>query len=347
MFLKEKKSYKLVSLLALLGIFFFILYILFFADFTQVAVIIQKTDLVIYMLAFPFVITASVFDAMAWIFTLDSLSVKATFNKIFVLSWVGHFVDTIVPGGLAGDAFKTYLLTKEKGVNGSNAVASIVIKDVVELLVILGSLIIGIVLLVSNYAVNGWVMMSIGIVMILLALPIVLIVYLSVKVGAIEKFLNIIQRAFSKIKRKEDKSGAFSVKLHKQIMDFHEGVMSIKEHPKQMVMPIVCQTLAWVFELLTFFIVFVAIGSPLGFSQVVITNTIVSTVQGQGVAVAGISQLVSSELYEVLGITSGMAVASSLLAGVVSFWFKLLLSFGFFQFTVFERYMYRFRNFHL
>jgi hypothetical protein len=83
--------------------------------------------------------------------------------------------------------------------------------------------------------------------------------------------------------------------------------------------------------------VFLALGSFIGFDKVVITNTIVSNVQGQGVALAGISQIVSSELYTVLGITAGMAVASSLLTGFSSFWFKLVLSFGFFQVAVLER----------
>ncbi len=338
MFVKERIPYKLVGLLALFGFAVFLLYMLFFTDFSQVTAVVQKTDIAVYLLSFPFVIAASAFDALAWIFTLDSLSVRTGFDKIFSLTWAGHFVDTLVPGGLAGDAFKTYLLTKEKGVDGPKAVASIVIKDVIELLVVLGSLVVGLVLLVSNYAVNALVLAFIGIAMVLLALPIVLILYLSIHVGALEKSINLVQRVLSKITRKGDKTAALSAKLHNQLMDFREGVLSMKERPKQMILPIACQTLAWVFELLTFYVVFIAIRTPLGFNQVIITNTIVSNVQSQGIAVAGISQIVSSQLYEALGITSGMAVASSILSGVASFWFKLLFSFGFFQFAVFQQY---------
>jgi hypothetical protein len=113
--------------------------------------------------------------------------------------------------------------------------------------------------------------------------------------------------------------------------------MSMKNNPKAMVKPLFFQTLTWVFEVLSFFLVFIALGYFIGIDKIVITDTIVSNVQGQGVALAGISQMVSSGLYTVLGITSGLAIASSLLAGFSSFWFKLLLSFGFFQVTVFER----------
>jgi ABC-type transport system involved in Fe-S cluster assembly fused permease/ATPase subunit len=49
------------------------------------------------------------------------------------------------------------------------------------------------------------------------------------------------------------------------------------------------------------------------------------------VALAGFSQIVSSQLYQVLGINLSLAQASSLLSGFVNFWFKLLIAFVFFQ----------------
>jgi uncharacterized protein (TIRG00374 family) len=328
---------KWVTLSAVLGFVVFMLYLFFFTDFMQVGTIIGGINVPIYALAFLCVIAASVFDAMAWKATLDNLSVGTTFGRIFSLSWVGHFVDTLIPGGLAGDAFKTYMLTKDKDINGSKAVASIVIKDVLELIVVLVSLVVGIVLLTLNYSVNSLVLTAIGVTMIFLALPLVLVVYLSINVGATEKFLVVIERLLSKVKGKESSSKALQEKLHSQIKDFREGVLSIKNNPRAMARPIMFQTFTWAFEVLAFFFVFASLGSLIGLDKVIITNTIVSNVQGQGVALAGIAQVVSSELYTVLGITVGMAVASSLLAGFSSFWFKLVLSFGFFQVAVFER----------
>ncbi len=337
MFADKPQFKKWITLSAVLGFLVFVLYLFFFTDFKQVGSIIGRVNVSIYLLAFLFVMGASVFDALAWKTTLDTLKVKTSFRRIFSLSWVGHFVYTLIPGGLAGDAFKTYLLTKDKDVHGSMAVASIVIKDVLELLVIFGSLVLGIVLLLVNYSLNGVVMAAIGVTMVLLALPLVLIVYLSVNVGAMEKLLGLIQRLSTKIKGKENSSKALQDKLNGQIKEFHEGIMTMKSNPRGMIKPVASQTLAWVFEVLAFYSVFVAIGSFIGIDKVVITNTIVTNVQGQGVALAGISQIVSSELYSVLGITVGVAVASSLLAGFSGFWFKLVFSFGFFQVSVFER----------
>ncbi|MFB3887913.1 MAG: lysylphosphatidylglycerol synthase transmembrane domain-containing protein [Candidatus Bathyarchaeia archaeon] len=336
--LTEKPAFKKwITVTAMLGFLAFMLYLVFFTDFAQVGTVIGGINPAIYVLAFLCVVVGSAFDALAWKATLDSLAVGTTFRRVFSLSWVGHFVDTLIPGGLSGDAFKTYLLTKDKDVNGSKAAASIIIKDVLELLVVLGSLVVGIALLVMNYSVNSSVMAAIGITMVFLALPLVVIVYLSVSTRATEKLLRAIERLVARIKGKQTNGVALQEKVHHQITEFREGILTIKNNPKAMFKPIVYQSLTWVFEVLSFFLVFIAIGSLIGIDKVVITNTIVNNVQGQGIALAGVSQIVSSELYQVLGITAGIAIASSLLAGFAGFWFKLVLSFGFFQVTVFER----------
>ncbi len=338
MMLTEKPTFKKwISITAVLGFAAFMVYLIFFTDFAQVGEVIGGTNIAVYLLAFLCVIGSAVFDALTWKACLDSLSVETTFLRIFNLSWVGHFIDTLIPGGWTGDVFKTYLLTKDKNVQGSKAAASIIIKDVLELLVILGSLIAGIALLTMNYAVSGIVMIAIGITLIFLALPLILIVYLSTNIRATEKLLSLIQQIAAKIKGKQSDSTALKEKIHSQITEFHNGIMLIKNNPKSMFRPAIFQTFTWVFDVLTLYLVFVALGSLIGFDKVVITNTIVSNIQGQGVALAGFSQIVSSTLYTILGIAPILAIASSLLAGFASFWFRLVISFAYFQITVFER----------
>ena len=233
---------------------------------------------------------------------------------------------------MSGDALKTYLLLKDKNVNAAKAAASIVIKDVLEVIVVLSYLILGIILLAFDYSISTTIMVAIGFTMVLLALPILLVVYFSLNVGATEKLLRVIERISARIKKKE--VAGVKEKVHNQIIEFREGILTIRKKPKTFVKPIVFQSLACFFDILTLFVVFTALGSFIGFDKVVITNSIITNVRGQGVALAGLSQIISGGLYEALGITTGVAVASSLLAGFTGFWFKLLLSFGFFQVTV-------------
>jgi glycosyltransferase 2 family protein len=335
MVLTDKPRFKkwiiLSAVLGLLGFIAFIYYLLFFMDFTQIEDVIVGTNVSIYFLSFLCVIAASIVDALAWKSVLDSLSVKTTFRRIFSLSWVGHFVDALIPGGFSGDAFKTYILIKDKDVNGSKVVASTIIKDVLELLVVLGSLIVGIVLLVLNYSVNSLVMLVIGGSMVFLSVPLILVVYFSINVGAIERLLGILTRVYAKIRRKEHVSVPVTEKVLAQIKDFRVGIMSMKTNPKVMIKPLFFQGLTWVFQILSFYFVFIALRFDVGIDKIVITSTIITIFQGQGLALAGVAQIVSVELYSVLGITAHIAVASSLLAGFAAFWFALVLSFGFFQ----------------
>jgi uncharacterized protein (TIRG00374 family) len=337
MMLEQPTFKKWVTLSAVLGFAVFMLYLFFFTNFTEVGKVISKTNVAIYALAFVSIIGSAVFNALNWKAILNNLGVESTFSRMFNLTWVGTFIDALIPGGWTGDVFKTYLLAKDKPGSGSKAAASIIIKDVMELLVILGSLIVGMILLILNYTVSSILLIAIGITLTFLALPLVLIVYLSTNIKATEKLLGIVERLGARIKGKKSNGPALQDKVHQQLTEFREGIMTIKANPKSMLKPIVYQVFTWVFDVLALYAVFIAIGSYIGFDKVIITNTIVSNIQGQGVALAGFSQIVSSELYTVLGIFPAIAIASSLLAGFASFWFRLVVSFVYFQMTVFER----------
>ena len=326
--LSQKPEFKKwVTLLAVLSFVVFILYFLFFTDLAEVAVVIGGVNVPIYLLAFVSVIGGAVFNALTWKATLDSVSVKTTFRRVFNLSWVGAFLDCIIPGGWSGDVFMTYLISKDKGVDGSKAFASIIIKDVLELVVVLGSLVVGMILLFLNYSVNSVLLIAIGVTLVFLALPLFLIIYLSTNVSATKKLLQIVEKLVARVKKKP-----FDTKnLESKITDFHDGIMSMKNRPRTMVKPLVYQIITWTFDIIALFVVFVALGSMVGIDKIVITNTVVNNIRGQGVALAGFSQIISSQLYGVLGIDISLAQASSLLAGFANFWFRLVVSFVFFQ----------------
>jgi len=239
--LTQKPSFtKWISPLAVVGFLVFILYFLFFTDLRQVAVVIEGINIPIYLLSFACVIGVAFFSALTWKSTLDIVGVKTTFRRVFNLNWVGIFVDSLIPGGLAGDLFMTYILSKDKGVDGAKVLASIIVKDVLELVVILGSLIVGMVLLVLNYSVNSDLLIAIGITLTFLAFPLFLIIYLSTNVSATKKLLRALVGMVAKIRKKPFETA----QLESKITDFHDGIMSIKSNSKAMMKPIVFQTLA-------------------------------------------------------------------------------------------------------
>src|SRR4030067_1294172 len=154
---------KWVSLLALLGFIVFVFYLFFFTDLVEVAVIIGGISVPIYSLVFVCVIGEAVFNTLAWKASLDNVSVKTSFRRVFSLGWVGAFLDCIIVGGFSGDIFITYLLGRDEGVDVIKVAASVVVKDILELLVVFSSLIIGMILLIMNYSINTFILTAIGI----------------------------------------------------------------------------------------------------------------------------------------------------------------------------------------
>jgi uncharacterized protein (TIRG00374 family) len=330
------KFQKWVTVLAVLGFIAFIGYLFFYTDISKVGEVIATTNFTIYAAAFGCVIAGAVFNALAWKEILGNLQVKTTFRRVFGLSWVGFFVDSLIPGGWSGDVFITYLLSKDPDVEGAKAAAAIIVKDVLELLIVLGSLLLGISLLALNYSVSSVLLFAVGLTLIFLAVPLILIIYLSTNIKLASKLLGLLEKTAVKLRMKKA-NVSIEKKIAKQLEEFHSGVMIIKTNPKAIIKPAIYQSLTRVFEILTLFIIFAALGSWVGFDVVIITNTLVSNIQSQGIALAGFTQIVSSELYTGLGINISLAIASSLLASFSSFWFKLVISFAFFQVMVFER----------
>ena len=333
----REKLKKYVSITSLIGFSAFVLYMLFFSNLASIVGVIGKTSLTVYTLAFLCVLFGAVFDALAWHQILRRLDVKTTFRRVFTLSWVGIFVDAIVPSGWSGDVFKAYLLSKDRGADGSKTAASIVVKKVFELLMTLSALVFGLALLVFDYSLESEIVILIGVMMVLLSLPLILIIYLSLSAKTSQFVFRFLRRFSTLIRGKNSDTLEFESKLKKSISEFHDGLLMLKTAPKKMFQPIIFQFASWIFSILTLFFIFASLGYIISPDKIIITNSITSNLQTQGLALAGFMPLLSSLLYRMLGTAALVSVASSLLATFPTFWFRVVVSFVVFQVIVLGR----------
>jgi uncharacterized protein (TIRG00374 family) len=331
------KYKKWVAVSAAAGFVAFVVYLFYFTDFEDVAIVIGQTNVPIYLLALLCAFVSITLNALTWHRILGSLAVKTTFTRAFNLSWVGIFVDSFVPGGWSGDIFKAYLLAKDQKGTAAKVTASIVVKNVFEIVLTLATLIVGIVLLALNYTVDSVVIVAIGVTLVFLAFPLVVVVYLSMNVAASRKLLGILERVFRVFKRQQTFVLDAESKIQSSLNEFHDGVMIIKTNPKALLPPVILQTLTWVFDILTRLLIFMAIGYAISPDKIIITSTIVISIQTQGIAFTGFAQVASSAIYSVLGIPALISVTSSLLAGFATFWFKTAVAFVPFEVIVFAR----------
>jgi len=328
---------KYVSVVSVIGFAVFVIYLTLFSNFGSIIHVVGKTSIAIYALAFVCVFCGAAFDALTWHQILHQLSVKTTYRRVFGLSWVGIFVDAIVPSGWSGDVFKAYMLSKDRGVDGSKTAASIVVKKVFELIVTLAALVLGLVLLVFNYTFESEIVLVVGIMMALVTLPIVFIIYLSLSARKSQFVFRAIRRFSTLIKGKKADTPDLENRLKKSIAEFHEGVMMLKTNSRKMFKPMAFQVVSWVFSILTLFLIFASIGYIISPEKIIITNSITVNLQTQGFALAGFLPILSTVLYRMLGTAAMVSVASSLLATFPTFWFRVIVSFVIFQVVVFDR----------
>lgn len=332
----REKLKKYVSITSLIGFSVFLIYLLFFSNVGSIVGIMEKTSIPVYLLAFICVLCGIVFDALTWRQILGRLSVKTTFRRAFTLSWVGIFVDAIVPGGWSGDILKAYLLSKDRGVDGSKAAASIVVKKVFELLVTLAALVVGMFLLISNYSLDNDLVIVIGVMMVLMSLPLMLILYLSLSAKTSQTVFRLVRRFSNLIRGKSTDTPEMENRLRHSISEFHDGIMTLKTNPQKMFQPMIFQAVSWMFGILTLFLIFASIGYIINPEKIIIANSITANLQTQGFALAGFLPLLSSVLYRMLGTATLVSLASSLLATFPTFWFRVIISFVVFQVIVFN-----------
>ena len=328
---------KWVSLIAVSGFGFFAVYSYFFGGLIDAGSLIVSTNLFFYGLVFIFVLASVVLNSIVWHLLLSNLSVEVSFRKVFGLGWVGIFLDAIVPGGWFGDISKVYLLSKEPGVDGGKTAASVVLKNVLDVVVNIGVSILGLVLLVWNYTVEGTVLIAIGAAMLVMVLPLTLVIYLGVNVKATKKVLTVAKRVSSYLQRKNISKQNLDVKMEEMAQQFHDGIAMMKTRPKALVLPTLFSILAWICDTLAVLLVFASVHSVIAADKVIITNTIVGNLQSQGFAFAGFASIASSATYAVLGISQTLSTASTLLGEIAAFWFKVSIAFFAFECAILDR----------
>src|SRR3972149_4830356 len=188
-------SMKLIVVPALLGYSALVLYLFYFVGIGEVILVVGRVNLGIYALAIASVLISLVFHALVWFQLLRALSISLSFRKTTILYWVGVFVDNLIPGGWSGDLFKAYLLNKDPTVQSGKAVASVVAKNMYEAIFNLVNMIVGLVLLMLSYTLEG-----------------------------AKKVIAALFRFLSHVGRNRWNLNEIQAKINKALGDYHEGM---------------------------------------------------------------------------------------------------------------------------
>jgi uncharacterized protein (TIRG00374 family) len=313
------------------GLIVFVLYLYFFIGASNVLEVLRGTNLYIYSLAFLAFLASLLFYSLAWHSLLHNLHIETTMRKVLLYAWAGMFFDAVSPDpGWSGDISKAYMLSKDTGEDTGRVMASVVGQKVIVTGATVISLILGLIILGSNYAVPNDVIIFLIMVLALTIGALGAVIYLSTNNKATGKLLSCVIIAACFIRPKWNPE-SFRSSTMETLNKFHEGIRILRTNPKALFRPISFSLLSWGFDLSIIFLTFAALGYPVTPDKVLIVYALTGSLQAFGVGVLGFTEIVVSGSYALLGIPIGISISATLLTRVVTLWFKLVISYAVFQ----------------
>jgi len=322
-------------LLLMVGLLIFVLYLYFFVPFRGpegFLATIQQANPLLYSLAFVALLLSVAFYSLTWHNLLKLLSVKTSFLKTFQFIWIGSFVDILVPAeSISGDASRVYLMSKESGENAGKVVASVVGHRILSGVVTLVGFVMGSVYFVLTYQPSIFVIEFIGIVAFCSVVSMFLLFYLSTHRQLTEKIAQWLVNLISRLSRGRWRLEHLRSLAEKTLTAFHEGIETLGERPRGLIMPAFLAIVAWFFDLLIAVLVFFSIGIfdvKISLSAILIVYSIIVGIQVVPFGIpgeAGLPEIVMTSLYTLLGVPIGMSAVATVLIRILTMWMRLLI----------------------
>ena len=324
-------------LISFAGLLVFMLYLYFFVGFDSMLEIMKKVNPIeysfYYSLTIAAIIISLVFYSMTWHELLKSLSLRLSLRKAFLYSWIGNFVDLIVPlETVSGEVTRLYLIRRDAKNDLGKAVASLVYHRIISISTTLIALVVSSFYLIIAYNVRVDVISFLSIVAIGTVATIILLLYLSFSEKAAGRIVNLLIKFISIFLKNERKLSDLEKKAMNDLSVFHSAVKFFGKNPGILAKPFVYSYISWFFQLFIYLLVFYALGIPQIFQcvpQMVVVFSITLAVQTVPVGFpVGLVEIVMTYLYNILlGTSPAVNGLATSLIRIVTFWFQIFVGF--------------------
>ncbi len=316
----------------LVGILIFVAYLYFFVGIPEMVAIIQGVDLFYYALAVAVLIANTLINALTWHFFLRPLSIKVPFRKTLLFTWVGVFVDLLVPAeSISGDITKAYLMTKGSGEKTGKVLASVVSHRILSMIIPLGSLILSLVLLyIYGIGVNVYVASLSLLVIFGISISLFFIFLFSLKEKLAERLIDALMRFLGFVTRGRLNIVRIRASTIKGLSAFHDSIDFLRRNPKSLVPPIVLGLAGWFFSIVMSYLVFVSLGVHVDFVIIVIVHSISVSIQSIPIGIPGdigIVDAAMSWLYGLLAVEATVGAAATVLIQFLRVWLRIIIGF--------------------
>jgi uncharacterized protein (TIRG00374 family) len=281
-----------------------------------------------YTLAIAVTVLSILFVAAAWRSLLNALEIKTKLKNIFLYTWVGYFVDLVVPcQAICGEVARIYLVHKENRENYGAIAASSITNRMISYVISSVGLFTGILLLlirpnaVPIYVLNIMIVALIG-----TAIYLVALFYLAIEERAAAKVTSLLFTVAKAVKLNRYFSPDLQERTQDSLSVLHQSFKIFRERPRKLVWPVVFQVFSLILNIFVYFLVFYALGiRNLYVDFFVIVYFIVGTVQiAAAVFSVGTLDIVLTNLFVIYGVPIGFSVLAATLLRALTFWLPII-----------------------
>jgi uncharacterized protein (TIRG00374 family) len=322
-------------LLIIAGVLALLLYMNYVVGFGSIISRLKQTNLYVYAAAFLTALVSILFFSLTWRSLLANLSIKIKVGQALLFAYAGMFIASLVPepSNITGDLLSSYLVSKVTGESSGRTTAAAIGNKTLVIIITAGNLVAGLILLVFSYYLNKEILIFILIVLILLISSLAILFYISTRQKASRRLVYGVIDLLCYILRGRWDATKLRARADELLNAFHEGIQTLTARPKALIKPALFSIISWTFDVSTIFLVFTAIGYPVSADKVLIVYALTGSLQSMGISFLGLTELITSFLWNVLSIPVTVSLTATLLTRFITFWFRLLIGYGAFQYV--------------
>jgi uncharacterized protein (TIRG00374 family) len=319
-----------------IGLLAFGLYLYFFVGFSNLDSVLISLNSANYALYYSLAVLAAVlsvfFVAAAWQDLLNTLSVKTKLRSLFLYTWVGYFVDLVVPcQAVCGEVTRIYLVHGENQESYGAVAASSLTNRIISYFISAVGLLSGIVLVLTRT--NGVPPLILEFLLVALLGTFVYLgglFYLVFDERAAGKVAGALFRVIGALRLSRYLPANLPDRVQGALLVLHEGFRTFRDKPRRLVKPVLLQFLSMALNIAVYVLVFYSLGlTTLFLDFFIIMYFIVGTIQiAAAVFSVGALDIVLANLFASYGVRDlGFGALAATMLRFLTFWMPIVVGY--------------------
>jgi uncharacterized protein (TIRG00374 family) len=319
-----------------IGLIVFLLYLYFFVGFGELLYVLQNLNTANYVFYYSLAILATVlgvfFVAAAWHDLLKSLSVKVKLRSVFLYTWVGYFVDLMVPcQAVCGEVTRIYLVHNENHESYGAVAASSLTNRIISYFISSIGLLAGIVLVLTRAS---------GVPILVLELLVIALIgtviylgglfYLALEEQAAGKVAGLLFKLVNALRLSKYLPKDLPERTQNSLLVLHQGFKTFRDKPRCLVKPLLFQFLSMLLNIMVYVLVFYSLGlRSLYLDFFIIVYFIVGVIQiAAAVFSVGALDIALANLFASYGMSDiGFGALAATLLRFLTFWMPIVVGY--------------------